>query len=328
MRAHVVAAMLAACGGASQAPTTTPPQSSSTQAVPLPGATGPVTVDFIAYEPARDRVWIPVGETGSVDVFDVASRTFARVDGFKTKEREAHGRKRMMGPSSVTFGDGLAFVGDRASNEVCAIDVATLKLGACVTLESAPDAVAWVAATHEVWATTPKDTSITIIEGAATPRVKGKIATGGEPEAYAIDGSTFYTNYEDKNATVGIDVASHEIKTTWPLQCSDGPRGLAFDPRGLVVVACTDGIEVLKGGRVAGKLDVGAGVDLIDMSGGDVWVASSKTSRLVVAHVEDDGTARSVATIATSPGVRNPVVGAHGKAFAVDPEHGTLVMLK
>ena len=84
----------------------------------LPGASGAVTVDFIAYERARDRVWIPVGETGSVDVFDIASRAFTRVDDFKTQEREVRGRKRTMGPSSVTLGEGVAFVGNRASNEV------------------------------------------------------------------------------------------------------------------------------------------------------------------------------------------------------------------
>ena len=88
----------------------------------LPGASGPVTVDFIAYERDRDRVWIPVGETGSVDVFDIASTRLRAVDGFKTQEREVRGRKRTMGPSSVTFGEGVAFVGNRASNEICAID--------------------------------------------------------------------------------------------------------------------------------------------------------------------------------------------------------------
>ena len=69
----------------------------------LPGASGPVTVDYLVCDRQHARVWVPVGETGSADVFDVATGTFTRVDGFKTAEREAHGKKRMAGPSAATW---------------------------------------------------------------------------------------------------------------------------------------------------------------------------------------------------------------------------------
>ena len=87
--------------------------------VALPGATAPASLDYIAYDPAHARVWVPVGGTGSADVYDVSSGAFTRVDGFKTEEREYKGKKRMMGPSSVAIGDGVAYVGDRATGEVC-----------------------------------------------------------------------------------------------------------------------------------------------------------------------------------------------------------------
>ena len=294
----------------------------------LPGASGPVTVDFIAYERERDRVWIPVGETGSVDVFDIASRTFTRVDGFKTQEREVRGRKRTMGPSSVTFGEGVAFVGNRASNEVCAIDTATLHLGACVTLDSAPDAVAYVATSREVWATTPKEHSITIVDATSSPRVKGKIQTAGEAEGYAVHGGTFFTNYEDKNVTVAINVASHAIESTWPLQCSDGPRGLVATDT-LVIVACTNELEALdtrQTGRVVGKLDVGDGVDIIDIAGDRVYAAASKAARLTVGHVDATGALTAVETITTQEGVRNAVVDTRGRVYAVEPSRGALLV--
>src|ERR1039458_5060406 len=35
--------------------------------LPLPGATGPVTLDYIAYDRPHARVWVPVGDTGSAD---------------------------------------------------------------------------------------------------------------------------------------------------------------------------------------------------------------------------------------------------------------------
>src|SRR5437763_1847453 len=100
----VVLPFLLACHGGPEQEAHAP---SAQTSFALPGAPPGITVDFIGYERARDRVWIPVGETGSVDVFDIASKSFTRVDGFKTKERESHGKKRMMGPSSVTFGDGI-----------------------------------------------------------------------------------------------------------------------------------------------------------------------------------------------------------------------------
>jgi hypothetical protein len=323
-------AFLLACGSA-ETPNKVPANAAAAttiEAVALPGASGPVTVDFIAYDARGDRVWIPVGETGSVDVFDPTSRTFTRVDGFKTEEREVRGRKRTMGPSSVAFGDGVAFVGDRASNEVCPVDQKTMKLGACVKLDSAPDAVAYVAMANEVWVTTPKEPSITVLE-APTLRVETKIQTAGEPEAYAIHGDTFLTNYEDKNVTVAIDVTSRTVKATWPLQCSDGPRGLV-SAAPFVIVACTNGLELLDPkheGHVLGKLDVGEGVDIIDVARGTLYVAAGKTSRLTLARADDKGALSAVETITTRPGVRNAVVDARGRVYAVDAAKGELLVI-
>src|SRR5580698_11334624 len=81
---------------ASGGPAVAGPAQLTSQSFPLPGATGPVTVDYLACDRARSRVWIPVGETGSADVFDVATGTFAVVGGFTTAEREGRGRKRRM----------------------------------------------------------------------------------------------------------------------------------------------------------------------------------------------------------------------------------------
>src|SRR5208283_4059887 len=99
--------------------------------------------DYIAYEAAHSRIWVPVGNTGSADVYDTAAGTFTRVDGFKTAEREFKGKKRTMGPSSVSIGDGVAYVGNRGGSEVCAVDLATLKLGKCLKLPSSPDGVGY-----------------------------------------------------------------------------------------------------------------------------------------------------------------------------------------
>src|SRR5512140_2621564 len=148
------------------APAAAPPGPAqlTAKALPLPGATAPVSVDYLAIDRARGRVWVPVGDTGSVDVLDIAANTFARVEGFKTGEREIRGKKRLVGPSAAYMGDGYAFIGNRATSEVCPVDVKSLKLGKCLKLTAASDGVAYVAQTKEVWVTTPRDHSLTVLD--------------------------------------------------------------------------------------------------------------------------------------------------------------------
>ena len=210
------------------------PSRLTSRAVPLPGAEAPAFMDYVVYERANARVWVPVGNTGSVDLFDVASDRFTRVDGFKTAERELHGKKRTLGPSAVTIGDGVAYIGNRASSEVCPVDVKTLKTSACIKVASQTDGVAYVAPTREVWVTTPQDRSLTILDASRPDALKAKatLKTDGEPEGYAVDDAhgLFFTNLEDKGATLVVDVKTRKVKSTWNPGCgADGPRGLAFD---------------------------------------------------------------------------------------------------
>src|SRR5262249_43924120 len=83
-------------------------------AIPLPGATAPVSLDFLFYEPEASRVWVPAGGSGSVDVFDIAKHGFTRIEGFTTAEREAHGKQRVLGPSAGAVAGSFAYIGDRA----------------------------------------------------------------------------------------------------------------------------------------------------------------------------------------------------------------------
>jgi hypothetical protein len=297
--------------------------------VALPGATGNAFLDYIAYERGARRVWVPVGSTGSVDVLDAASATFTRIDGWKTVVREAGGRSRTMGPSAAFAGDGFVFIGNRATSEVCAVDARTLKPAKCLKLPLAIDGVAYVASVKEVWVTSPKDGILTILDASSPAQLAPKttLKLAGEPEGYAVDEGRglFYTNLEDKGGTVVIDVKTHTVKATWSAGCgSDGPRGLAVDAaRNLVVVACTDHVQVLDAGHDGAKLgalDTGAGVDNIDYLEGKrlLYVAAGKAERLTVARLDDKGHLEIVATGATSPGARNPVADEAGNAYVAD----------
>src|SRR6185436_17513516 len=104
------------------------------------------------------------GGTGSVDVLEIAGGKLTRIDGFPTAERASKGGKRVIGPSSATIGEGVIYAGNRASSEVCAVDAAQLKKGACLELATPPDGILYVPVTREVWVTTPKDRSLTILD--------------------------------------------------------------------------------------------------------------------------------------------------------------------
>jgi DNA-binding beta-propeller fold protein YncE len=314
------------------------PATLKSSAVPLPDATGPVSLDYLVADRAASRVWVPVGNTGSVDVLDVVAKTFTKVDGFKTAEREAHGKKRVVGPSAATVGDGVVYVGNRATSEVCVVDAKSLKRGKCLKLASATDGVAYVAATKEVWVTTPSDQSITVLDAATPSTLKAKavVKLGGETEGYAVDEGRglFFTNLEDKGGTLVVDVKTHKLTSTWNPSCGTaGPRGLAVDPaRGYLFVACTDHVQVLDeahDGAPLGTLDAGAGVDNLDYlaSRSLLYVAAGKDAKVTVAHVDDGGKLSVVATGATATGARNAVVDANGTAYVADAAGAQLLIL-
>ena len=230
-------------------------------------------MDFVVYDRSRHRVWVPAGNTGSVDAIDAATAKVTRIEGFPTKEVERNGNKRTVGPSSASVGDGVVYVGDRADSSICAIDAASMKKGACLALDSSPDAVAWVAATKEVWVTTPRDKSIRVLDAIrpGTLIAKARISLPGEPECYAVDDSrgVFFTNLEDVDKTVAIDLKTRSVSSIWKPACGeDGPKGLALDHAADVLfVACPDRVVALdaaNGGRKLTSIDVGPGIDTID----------------------------------------------------------------
>ncbi len=321
---------------ASAQPVAFKPAALSAEPLVLPGAVAPVSLDYLFFEPQRARVWVPAGGSGSVDVFDTAAHSFVRVEGFKTAERDAHGKKRVVGPSSGSIGDGVAYIGDRATEEVCVVDLQTLKLGFCIKLPSAPDGIEYVAATREVWVTTPRTQSFVILDASKPSSLKKKsvIKLAGDPEGYAVDEARglFLTNLEDAGSTLTIDLKTHTLKDTWNAGCSsDGPRGLAVDSaRGLLLVACTDHVQALDmahGGALLGKLDTGAGLDNLDYVAktGLLYAAAGKAAQLVVASVGDHGEFQVVASAATAPGARNAVADASGNAYIADSQGAHLL---
>ena len=304
----------------------------------LPGATAPASLDYIAYDRARARVWVPVGDTGSVDAFDIEKRTFSRIDGFDKAQVEVRGKVRMLGPSAVSVGDSVVYVGDRATNKVCSVVPEAARLVSCLELPTHTDGVLYLPGVKEVWVTTPRDHSVTVLDASTPPTLRPKLVVKapGETEGYALDAQQglFYTNLEDENLTIAIDIRTHAIRSTWSAGCPpDGPRGIALDVvRRLAFVACTARVRVLdlsQGGKLAAVLDTGAGVDNIDYDGASrlLYVAAGKAARLTVAKIGDDCHAETVATIPTVDGARNVVVDQNGNAYVADPKGARLLVV-
>jgi len=303
---------------------------------PLPGATAAgISMDYIAFDPATRFVWAPAGNTGLVAIVDTTTGTMKQIAGFPTAEMGSGDRKRVVGPSSVTVGDGTVYVGNRGDSSVCAFDARSFAKGPCKKLDSMPDGLASVASRKEVWVTTPRDKSIRILD-AKTLEEKAKISLDGGPEGFAVDTKRgrFYTNLEDKDLTLSIDVVTRKVVSTWKPACGEsGPRGLRVDSEsGFLFVACTARVESLDAahdGAVLSSVDTGEGVDDIDYAPKThlLYTGAAKAGLLTIARVDAKGKLTVEAKVTTHAGARNPAVTDTGSVFLAHSSLGGLTDL-
>src|SRR5437016_1293428 len=211
----------------------------------LPGASGPVALDYFAYDRETGKVWVPASNTGSVDMIDEKTDAVSQITGFPTGEIERRGRKITVGPTAASIGDGVVYIGNRGNATLCVIDAKTFTRGECVPASPdrgvTPDGVLYVAATREVWITTrptlgadPAAAKSLQVFDASDPRRlkwKSKIPLDDLAEGYAVDNDRglFYTNIEATGTTLAIDVRTHNVVAKWNPGSAD-LEGLALDP--------------------------------------------------------------------------------------------------
>lgn len=337
MKALIVPLLMLAAHGSGAA--ADPGRPASVASIAIPGApAGGFFLDYLAVDRQHGRVWVPAGATGSVVVIEATSGKVRTVAGFPTAKLERRGRTFSVGPSSATLGDGVMYVGNRGDRSVCAVDAATLEKGGCATLPASPDGVCYVARTKQVWVTAPRDRSIVVLDvaSAKAPKVAGSFALPGDPEGYAVDDARglFYTNLEDADRTLAIDLVSRKIVATFEPGCGEsGPRGLMLDPSGkLLMVACTDHVAVLETGkgRILATLDTGAGLDNLDYvpETRSLYAAAGRAGTLTIAHLGENGRLTRTATIATAKGARNAVATRDGTAYIGDGPEGKVVVVR
>jgi DNA-binding beta-propeller fold protein YncE len=231
--------------------------------------------------------------------------------------------KRVFGPTAASIGAGVVYIGNRGDSTVCAFNSASLAKGACDHLDSTPDAVVYVAPTKEVWVTTPGDKSIHVLD-AKTLEQKAKLDFDGNPEGFAVDAKRgrFYTNLEDKDRTLAIDLKTQKTIATWNPSCGkDGPHGLGVDVNaGHLFVACSTLAEVLDAGHdgaVLSMVDTGDGVDDIYYAPAThlLYVGAARAGKLTIAHADDKGHLSIVAQVPTQEGARNGVLAKNGTLY-------------
>jgi DNA-binding beta-propeller fold protein YncE len=304
--------------------------------LPLPDhGKGNITMDYITYDSHSGSVWVPAINIGSVYVVDTTNDSVHEISGFPTNEVELGGRKRTQGPSGVSVGDGVVYIGDRAESSVCAIDEKTLERKNCGHIDSTPDGVVYVAPTREVWVTAPRDNSVRILD-AHTLAQKEKLTFEGRPEGYAVDAkrNRFYMNYEDKDLTTAIDLTSHRTVAKWPSSCGeDGPHGISLDQEtGHLFVACSTSAEVLDAGHNGEKLssiDTGNGVDDLAYSPTThlLYVGAARDAKLTIARADSTGKLSLVTQVPTHEGARNGVVTKDGTVYLAHSSVGQLAGL-
>src|SRR6266568_2026054 len=326
MRSATFLLLLVSLAVAASAAPPAPPAGHAYTILPLRlpgGGDDGILMDYLAFEPQTGFVWVPAGNTGAVDVVDTAQGQVKQVSGFPTAEVQFRGGKRVVGPSSAAVGEGVVYIGNRGDSSICAVDARTLTRGVCGKLDSSPDGLAYVAPTRELWVTTPRDSSVRILDG-ATLAQKARLAFAGRPEGFAVDAGRgrFYTNLEDKDRTLAIDIKSHQTTATWSPKCGEeGPHGLRLDEKGgFLFVACdhhTEALDAAHDGAVLSSIDTGAGVDDLDYAPATrlLYVGAAKAGKLTVAKVDERGTITLVVQVPTRAGARNGVVTKNGRVY-------------
>ncbi len=300
----------------------------------LPGGSAGIGFDDLQYDPDLERLLVPAGRTGRLDLVDPLTGAIKEVTGFSARD-DFDGGHAQGTTSAVHAGDWLVAI-DRTTKRLEVVDPATLAIVDGAPLAASPEYVRWIGG--EVWVTEPEAEQIEVFSvpshGDHQPTRMTTIAVPGGPESL-IESASRGRAYSHlwKGKTVAIDVISHQVIATWSNQCHDS-RGIALDePRGWLFAACSEGkvvaLDVDHDGAVLGSAKTGDGIDVIAYAPAlrHLYVPAARAATLSIVQVSDDGKLSVSGERSIAEGGHCATTDGRGDIWICDPAGGRLLQL-
>jgi YVTN family beta-propeller protein len=225
--------------------------------VPLGGNT--TRLDYATLDPQRHLLFIAHLGDSAVIVFDTeANRVRSRVAGLS----KVHG---VLAIPEL----GTVYATATGTNEVAAIDEATLKVTARAAGGIYPDGMAYAPFAHKLYVSDEHGGTETVIDVRANKRV-ATIALGGEVGNSQYDPATrhVFANVQTRRQLVEIDPATDRVIARIDLPGADGNHGLLIEPQQRrAFIACEDNHKLLvldlETRKLTDTFDVGESPDVL-----------------------------------------------------------------
>ncbi|HEY8077617.1 MAG TPA: hypothetical protein VIF62_26000 [Labilithrix sp.] len=297
--------------------------------VTLPDASPGIGFDDMRWSASLARILVPAGRAGALDLVDPDTRAVTAIGGFSKTSDFSGGHDD--GPTSVDEGRGLLFVSDRTSQTLSVLDAKTHAVVGSAPLAASPDYVRYVAATDEIWVSSPAGSWIEIfaLAGGTTPKPAGSIAIANGPESLVVDQARgrAYTHHW-QSSTIGIDVRTRAILGTWPNGCA-ASRGIDVEPEhGWVLATCNEGTLTViapdEGGRIVSAIAAGSGYDVMGYARGTrhAYLAGGACACLTVIGVAQSGELALLGRFDAPHDTHCAVADDHGNAWVCSPSEG------
>ena len=302
----------------------------------LPHGHGGIGFDDMLFSTALQRVLVPSGRTGLLNLIDPQSNSLESISGFSTGPDYAAGH--VVGTTSADSGQGLIFASDRGRTAVDIVDPVKRQILATTKLGASPDYVRWVEPNAEVWVTEPSRNLIEYfaLKGGAAPTLSalGTIPIADGPESLVIDVTRgrAYTHTRH-GATVAIDLKAHKDVARWSNGCR-AAHGIALDEgRGLLFSGCEEGkataLDVRHAGKLVSSIETsGKGVDGVaySQSLAHLYVPGADTATMAILGVKADGSFQALATVLTAAEAHCVAADDSGHAYVCDPKAGRVLV--
>jgi len=302
--------------------------------IPIPGGEPGIGFDDLRFSAALGRVIVPAARTGSIVLLEPGGPwTLTLIGGFSSQKDYDGGHDA--GVTSADEGRGFLFAADRTAGRLVAVDPKDGRVVSWAKLAAGPDYVRYVSPTGEIWVTEPDKDRIEIfrLEGNPPRLVHDDfVDVPGGPESLVVDVARgrAYTNLW-KGTTVALNVKNRGTLAKWVNGCT-GSRGIALDEeRNFVFVGCAEGTGVAldgKTGRIAGKIDAGKGIDVIDYSPTlrHLYLPGSRSATMAIVAVSAAGELSLAAEVPTAAGAHCVAADASEHAYVCDPPGGRILV--